>query len=97
MHLRYVFIAIAVLGLLLGGCQHTPPATADLDRSGWIEVARLVTPWSYQKMLRVMEDEGIPAWIDGAGYPSYPLKVPPEHRERATTLLRQHGYEMFSK
>jgi len=74
-----------------------PVAANNVDRSGWIEAARLVTPWSCQKMLRVMQDEGIPAWIDGAGYPSYPLKVPAEHHERATILLRQHGYDRFIK
>lgn len=96
MQSRYVLILIAVFGLLIGGCQHTPaPAAVSIDRTGWVEVARLVTPWSCRKMLRVMQREGIPAWIDGAGYPSYPLKVPPEHRERATTLVRQHGYDMF--
>jgi hypothetical protein len=96
MHSRYILIIITVLGVLAAGCQHTSPQTAaPVDHTQWVEVARLATPWSVRKMGRVMQRERIPAWIDPAGYPSYPLKVPPEHRERATALLMEHGYEMF--
>ena len=96
MHSRYAFIFIAVYVFLTSGCQHpSPPVSVSIDRTGWVEVARGLTPWSCRKMLRVMRSEGIPAWIDGAGYPRYPLKVPPEHRDRATTLIRQHGYDVF--
>jgi hypothetical protein len=46
-------------------------------------------------MVRVMQEERIPAYIVETEYPAYPLRVPPEHRERATALIRQHGYERF--
>jgi len=93
---RFVLLVLAVLGIFIIGCQHAPPPTAAIiDRTGWVEVARFHTTWSARKMMRVMQDEGIPAWIVATGYPSYPLSVPPEYRDRATTLIRQHGYEMF--
>lgn len=75
------------------GVVHSTPG--DIDHSGWVQVARLRTPESARKMLKVLSKERIPAWIADEGYPAYPLRVPPEYRSRVLTLLKQHGYEMW--
>jgi hypothetical protein len=89
-------VLIGLIGLFVGGCQHTPPtANVNVDRSSWVQVARFLSPGSATKMTRVLEREGIPVSLDGAAYPAYPIKVPPEQLGRASALITQRGYEMF--
>ena len=91
--LRAIGVSSLVL-LFVAGCQHTKPlATAQTDRTGWVEVAT-VPAVSVHKMQRVMMREGIPAWFDANGYPYYPVTVPPERRERARQILEQRGYRV---
>jgi len=94
--LRITFLAVAAC-ITLCGCRNVEPlVTAQTDRMGWVEVGR-VPAVSVTKMQRVMIESGIPAWFDAAGYPYYPVTVPPEHRERATQILSQRGYHALSR
>jgi hypothetical protein len=93
--LRIIFLVVASVALM--SCRHVEPlVTAEIDRTGWVEVGR-VPAVSVTKMQRLMIESGIPAWFDAAGYPYYPVTVPPEHRERATQVLSQRGYHALSR
>jgi len=101
--MRKMFIVVErtllaiVASVAFVSCRHTEPlATAQTDRTGWVEVG-IVPAVSVAKMQCVMIEAGIPAWFDARGYPYYPVTVPPEHRERATQILSQRGYHALSR
>jgi len=88
---RNTLLAVAT-SVALASCRHLEPlVTTETDRTGWVEVGR-VPAVSVARMQRVMIESGIPAWFDAAGYPYYPVTVPPEYRERATQILSPRGY-----
>jgi hypothetical protein len=90
--LRIILLTV-VVSVALVSCRHVEPlVTAQTDRTGWVEVGT-VAAVSVTKMARAMIENGIPAWFgDAAGYPFYPVTVPPEYRERATRILSQRFY-----
>lgn len=90
-----IFVAI-LMGVLVTGCQHTEPLVReDTDRTDWVHVAT-VPAVSVVKMQRVMIRTGIPAWFDPAGYPYYPVTVPPDYRDRAAQIFSERGYHVLS-
>ena len=97
MHILCITLLAVVASFALVGCRHVEPlVTTQTDRTGWVEVGR-VPAVRVTKMQRVMIESGVPAWFDAAGYPYYPVTVPPEHQERAAQILSQRGYHALSR
>jgi hypothetical protein len=86
---RACIILLAVWGVALAGCQHTPTATTQLTPEKCVEVGT-VTPHGVWSTKKALARAGIPAYTDGSQYPSpYRILVPPEFRDRAVALLRE--------
>lgn len=94
MHISRITLLVVAVSFALVSCRHVEPlVTAQTDRTGWVEIGK-VAAIDVRSTQRVMIESGIPAWFDAAGYPFYPVTVPPEHRERATQILAQRGYAL---
>src|SRR5256885_15257449 len=79
---------ITILSAALLGCQHTPPVTTQLPPEQCVEVGT-VTAHGVWNTKKALARAGVPAYTDGAQYPSYRILVPPEYRDRAVAVLRK--------
>ena len=79
---------ITILAAVLLGCQHTSPVATQLSPEQCIEVGT-VTAHGVWNTKKALARAGVPAYTDGAHYPSYRILVPPEYRNRAIAVLRE--------
>ena len=91
-----VLAFVALLLVVLGGCQHAVPPNLAADDAGEVEVASVSAHgiWATRKRLL---DAGIAVRVDGSDYPlPYRLFVPTEQRARAQQVLRALAEEPSS-
>lgn len=82
-------LPLALVALVLAGCQHAPAKTPPPDRATLVEVGT-VTAHGVHATKKALAHAGIPAYTEGSDYPlPYRILVPAEYRERAVAVLRQ--------
>jgi hypothetical protein len=90
-----VFTTLALLGLAAASCagRDRPNGPANRDYDKYVHVAAVEPAWAGH-VQSLLEKGGIPSVVEGSR--SYGVRVPPDKKEQAMTILRadaaKHGY-----